>query len=229
MSKANDDRIEVTYWSDPLCIWAFVSHHRHEAIRDGYIDRVSIVERVVPVFGSVPRRFRDGSWSASGPAGRAEKTREIAASFGIEDVDGALWVDDPPASSWSPGMAVVAVRAMVRDGDGADPGQDSLYHLALRNAAFRENRNTARREVQLEVAESLGLSRAAMERRLDDGTAMAALWEDHRAREAHKVQGSPTYVCDGGREMLYGNVAEAVVRATFDALLDGRKSGGSAC
>lgn len=228
MADGSDDRIEVTYWSDPLCIWAFVSQHRHERVRADYADRVRIVERVVPVFGSIPRRFREGSWAEAGPQGRARKTREVAAKFGIEGVDGSLWVDDPPASSWSPGMAVVAVRAMAAEGEVPE-GNDALFHLALRDAAFVENRNTARREVQLEVAEALGIARAGLEARLDDGTAMAALWEDHHAREDQRVKGSPTYVCDDGREMLYGNVAEPVIRATLDALLEGRDGGGSAC
>lgn len=220
--------LSFVHWSDPLCIWAFVAQARHERVLLDYGERIRVRHRVVPVFGSIVQKFRSGSWAEAGHAGRAAKTREIAERFGISDVDGSMWESDPPSSSWSPGMAVMAVRGMVERGE-VSPDADRVYLEALRRAAFVDNRNTARRAVQLEVAESLDLDRGTIEADLDDGTALASLWEEHLDREADRVQGSPCYVFDGGREMLYGNVADTVIRATIDALLDGLEPGGSEC
>ena len=64
---------------------------------------------------------------------------------------------------------------------------------------------------------------------LDDGSALAALYEDHQDREAHHVQGSPTYVFDGGRTMIYGNFDERVLEAVVDAFVRGQAPGGSRC
>ena len=89
--------------------------------------------------------------------------------------------------------------------------------------------NIARRAAQLEVAEVTDVPRAALEARLDDGTAMAALYEDHLEREALKLQGSPTYVFDGGRAQLYGNFDAAILDATIAALEPGLEVGGSEC
>jgi predicted DsbA family dithiol-disulfide isomerase len=220
--------LPITYWTDPLCVWAFVSQAKHERLLADYAGRIEITSRIVPVFASIPHRFREGSWAEAGVAGRVEKTRATAEAFAIEGVDGRLWEIDPPASSWAVGLAVVAARLGARA--GRLPADAELrYHVALRNTAFHDNRNTARRSVQLEVAESLGLDRGVIEAALDDGSAMAELLEDHCRREHEQVKGSPTYVFDEGREMLYGNVPEAVIRATIDALLEGVMPGGSTC
>ena len=82
---------------------------------------------------------------------------------------------------------------------------------------------------RLEAAEALELPRADLEQRLDDGTALAALWEDHNERESLKIQGSPTYLFDGGRARLYGGFGYGILHATVDQLVHGHCPGGSDC
>ena len=83
--------------------------------------------------------------------------------------------------------------------------------------------------MQLEVAEGLGLPRGPIEQRLDDGSALAAVCEDHAEKERLRIQGSPTYVFDGGRAMLYGNFDYGILRSTVEELVRGAGPGGSAC
>lgn len=227
-TPAAPDRILFEYWSDPLCIWAFASEPRLQTLLAQKGACLTVEHRVVVVFGSVPWRFECGPWVKAGPAGRAHTTREVAARFGRDDVDGSVWVDDPPASSWAPGAAVKAAFAAEASGE-LPPGSGAGYQCALREAFFTRNVNIARRGAQLEVAESCGLAAAALERHLDDGSALAMVWEDQRQREEEKIQGSPTYVFDGGRALLYGNFAEGILHATVDELLEGLNPGGSAC
>jgi predicted DsbA family dithiol-disulfide isomerase len=216
------------YWSDPLCIWAFVSEQRLQRLLTDKGSCLDVQHRVVVVFGSVPWRFREGPWQQPGPAGRAEATRRIAERFGRDDVDGRVWLDDPPASSWSPGAAIKAAFAAEQAQELA-PGTANRFQSALREAFFVDNRNIARHRVQLEVAEATGLDTAALERCLEDGRALALLWEDQRLKEEQKIQGSPTYVFDGGRAQLYGNFAEGILRATVQELLEGMAPGSSHC
>ncbi len=219
-ASAERETIPFEYWSDPLCIWAFVSQPKLDRLLGEKRAALEVHYRVVVVFASVPWRFRDGPWKDVGPEGRATATREIAARFGHDDVDGNVWLEDPPASSWSAGAAVEAVRLAERVGE-APPESCAAYQVALRRALFVDNRNVARREVQLEAAESLDLDRAVIEARLDDGTALAQLAEDQRRKETQGIHGSPTYVFDDGRALLYGNFAEGILRATVDELLAG--------
>jgi predicted DsbA family dithiol-disulfide isomerase len=220
--------LSFEYWSDPLCIWAFVAQPKLDALLRDHGGELAVDHRLVPVFGSIPWRFREGSWAKAGPEGRREATARIAREFGHTTVTGAAWTDHAPASSWAPGVAIKAVFAMEHAG-AAPEGAGARYLTALRAAFFVDNRNTALRHEQLAVAEALELDRAPLEQRLDDGTALAALWEDDRERETKRIQGSPTYVFDGGRARLYGNFDEQVLRATVRTMLDGLQAGGSAC
>lgn len=225
---ASPRRLSFEYWSDPLCIWAYVAQPRLDRVLAHHGDSLDVRYHIVPVFGSLPWRFREGPWSAGGVAGRVAATARVAAQFGHDGITGAVWRDDCPASSWAPGIAIKSVFALEARGD-APEGSGAAYQWALRRAFFEDNRNVARRSVQFEVAEALSVSRSAIEALRDDGTGLALLWEDDQRRTETRIQGSPTYVFDGGRARLYGNFKERVLRSTIDELLDDLAGGASAC
>jgi predicted DsbA family dithiol-disulfide isomerase len=133
-----------------------------------------------------------------------------------------------PASSWAPAAAIKAVFALERSGEIAEES-GARFQRALRETFFVSEKDIARRDVQLSVAESFGLPRAPIEALLDDGTALAAVWEDYMEKERLKIQGSPTYVFDGGRAMLYGNFDYGMLRCTVQELARGIPAGCSAC
>ncbi|MCB9653601.1 MAG: DsbA family protein [Deltaproteobacteria bacterium] len=154
-------RLRFSYWSDPLCVWAFVAEPRLQALLTEYGDVVDIEYRVVPVFGSVPWRFAHGSWAAKGPSGRRDATRDIARRFGHDDVTGDVWVQDPPASSWAPCMAIKAAFALVEE---AIVSRDAAvcFQRRLRERFFLQNVNIARLPAQMEVAAECALPEAAL-------------------------------------------------------------------
>ncbi len=221
-------RIEFGYWSDPLCIWAFVAQEKLERVLAEFGEHLAVDYRVIPVFGSVPSRFASGPWRADGVPGRVTATRRIAAEHGHGEVSGRCWERDCPASSWSAGAAIRAVFAVERAGL-AEPGSGALFQVRLRERFFVDEQNVSRRAVQLGLAEELGIARAPVEELLDDGRALALLWDDFCEKERLKLQGSPTFVFDGGRAMLYGNFSFGVLRSTVEELLRGAETGGSAC
>lgn len=220
--------IPITYWTDPLCIWAFVAQPRLDSIESEFEARVAVQHRIVPIFGSLPWRFDEGPWSAGGVEARVAATARVAAQHGFEGVTGAVWRDDTPASSWAPSMAIKAAFALEAQG-GTEAGAAAAYQWALRRAFFEANVNIARRAAQLEVAEVVGLPRGPLEARLDDGSALAEVWRDHHDREASMIAGSPTWVFDGGRAKLYGNVDFGVLHATVEQLLLGDEVGCTHC
>ncbi len=224
----NGKRVEFSYWSDPLCIWALVAQPKLDRLLADLGQHLVADYRIVPVFGSVPWRFRHGPWKDEGVDGRVATTRRIAEEAGRTDITGECWRKAAPASSWAPAMAIKAVCALDSLGD-VPSGSGARYHRGLRERFFVGEEDVARREVQLRLAEEHGLPRAPIERRLDDGTALAALWEDHLEKERLKIQGSPTYVFDGGRAMLYGNFDYSILRSTALELVRGMSSGCSTC
>ncbi len=226
--KTPTQKLSFSYWSDPICIWAYLAQDKLDRVVADFGNHLAIETRIVPVFGSLAWRFSNGPWAAAGVDGRVEETRRLATELGHPEVSGECWKLSMPASSWAPGMAVKAVDALER-AELIEAGTSGRYLRRLREVFFVENRNIARREVMLAVAEELAIARSAVEQRLDDGSALAAVWEDNEAREQLKIQGSPTYLFDGGRARLYGNFSYGILHATIEELLKGIKPGGSEC
>lgn len=222
------DRLHFSYWTDPLCIWALVAQEKLDRLLSEWGPCLEIEYHVVPVFGSLPWRFSKGPWAAGGVAARVAATRKVAEQHGWNNVSGEVWARAMPASSWSPGAAIKAVCDLEQRGE-IPLGAAADYQWKLRLRFFVEERNVSLRSEQLALAEELGLPRGPIETRLDDGSALASLWEDHQERETQKIQGSPTYVFDGGRAQLYGNFAWGVLHATVDELLRGLEPGCSRC
>jgi predicted DsbA family dithiol-disulfide isomerase len=111
----------------------------------------------------------------------------------------------------------------------AAPGAAAAWLRESRIAFFVRNENIARRDVQEACAVQLGLPWAEVAASLDDGTAIARVWSSHEERQRLGIQGSPSWVMDGGRAVLYGNVNESVLQATIEALLRGQDAGASRC
>jgi predicted DsbA family dithiol-disulfide isomerase len=221
-------KLSFSHWTDPLCIWAFVAQEQLERLLAEHAQRLVVDSRIVPVFGSVAWRFMYGPWSSGGVEARVRATAQIALAHGHPEVDGSCWRGDCPSSSWAPAVAIKAVWALERAGH-AEPGMTDRYQHALRKRFFVESQNIAHRALQLEAAEALDIARAGIERRLDDGSALALVSEDLQEKERLKLQGSPTYVFDHGRAMLYGNFPYGVLHATVEELLRGLGPEGSAC
>ncbi len=212
-----------------MCVWAFVAQPKLEHVLTAHGDELDPRYHVVPVFTSFPQRFGPGgAWEKDGPRGRADKTRKLALEHGREDVTGTVWVDDCPSSSWPAGAAIKAVIAMEDAGLVAE-GRGGEYSQSLRDWFFVRNQNTARRSVQLAVAEELDIPRGPLEARIDDGSALSALLEDQERRASLGLLGSPSYVFDGGRAILYGNFSESILTATVEELVRGLHPGGSDC
>ncbi len=221
------DAIEFSYWSDPLCVWALVAQPKLDRVLAELGAHLAVDYRIVPVFGSVAWRFASGPWAKDGLEGRVAATRRIAESAGRSDVSGECW-RVMPASSWAPASAIKAVCAIEARGD-VPVGTAAEYQRVLRERFFVHEQDIARREVQLALAEAMKLPRRPIEMRLDDGSALAAVWEDHNEKERLRIQGSPTYVFDGGRAMLYGNFDYAILHSTVTELVRGLHPGSTAC
>ena len=128
-----------------------------------------------------------------------------------------------PGLLWPAGAAL----GRLRDGARGEILRRGGGLSARRRRFFVDGQNVTRRQVQLVLAGRR--PRASLERRLDDGSAIARLHEDHEKKERLRIQGSPTYVFDGGRAMFYGNFPLEVLIATVEKLVDGLDLGGSAC
>lgn len=220
--------LRCEYWLDPLCIWAFVGRDKLDRIREEYGDRLEVRLRIVPIFGSFEHRFTRGAWAKEGVAGRVEATARVAREHGHPEVSGEVWAKDTPSTSWAPSMAFKAAQEIERDGSVPE-GTAERYLRALQDRFFVDDVNIARRSIQLEVANDHGIDGEALGPCLDDGRALARLHEDALEKDRLGLRGSPSFVFDDGRTMLYGNFAYGVLRETIAQLLAGGDTGATAC
>ena len=100
MTERTKSRIPFSYWSDPLCIWAFVAQEKLDRVLSDLGEHLDVDYRLVPVFGSLSWRFSEGPWKKAGVEGRIEETRRIAHEHGHPKVSGECWRLDMPSSSW---------------------------------------------------------------------------------------------------------------------------------
>jgi len=212
--------IRIDYFSDLLCVWAYAAEARVAELKRNFGEQVEIHMRFCNVFGDTAWKIGQGWRDRGGYEGFARHVHEVAQRFGHIEVHPRLWLDCRPASSLGAHVFVKAVQ-LATAGQDEDPPRAAAERLAhaLRLAFFRDGRDIGRLGVLRDVARDCGVDPAAAEDRLADGRAYAALAADERDREAWRIEGSPTFVLNEGRQKLYGNLGYRVLEANIRELL----------
>ena len=216
--------VKVSYFSDVLCIWAYIAQARIDAIKDTFGEAVLLDQRFCSVFGNtllkIPTTWRDkGEY-----AGFNAHLRSVAQQFPHVGLHPDIWLTTRPPTSTSAHLFMTAVRQWQHDrqseasGESATPIFDKLL-WAFRCAFFRDCRDIARWDVQCELAEAQGVDISAIENRIHDGTAHASLASDYQDADKMRIEGSPSFVLNEGRQKLYGNVGFRIIEANIQELL----------
>ena len=89
----------------------------------------------------------------------------------------------------------------------------------VRLAFFRDGRDVSRFGELWEIAAELELPAMAMKEQFDSGRALAAASRDAELQTEHRIDGSPTYLLNQGRQKLYGNVGYKIIEANVEEVL----------
>lgn len=212
------DVVEIKYFSDILCVWAYVSQARIDAIKEKFGDGVRIEHRFCSVFGDTARKI-DTAWKDKGGyEGFNAHLRQVASKFPHIEVHPEIWRKTRPASSASPHLFLKAVQQGDKDATSR-PNTFEPMMWAFRRAFFKDCRDIARWDVQCEIAESLGADIGAIEARIRSGVAFAGLAADYQDADKMRIEGSPSLVLNEGRQKLYGNVGFRLIEANVQGLL----------
>ena len=219
--------VRIAYFSDVLCVWAYVGQARLDELRRKLGDRIELIYRQIQVFGDVPDKMARSWGHRGGPEAYRDHVLQVAAGFPHVQVHPEIWTRNVPKSSLPAHMLLKAAQVLVDEGacpagpidtfDGMTVLEQTAWQI--RRAFFEELVDVGQRGALLEIAENAGLPRQELEAALDDGRAAAALWGDQARREHHQVQGSPTFVLNQGRQKLFGNVGYRVIAANIEELL----------
>ena len=147
----------------------------------------------------------------------------MAEQFPHIQVHPEIWLKTRPATSASAHLFMKAVQQWHHG--AAEENRHSSARVfgqilgAFRTAFFRDCRDIARWDVQCQIAEALGVDLAAIERCIHSGTAFASLAADYQDAAKMRIEGSPSFVLNEGRQKLYGNVGFHLIEANIQELL----------
>lgn len=204
--------VGITYFSDILCVWAYVAQQRIDELQRRYGADIVIETRFCSVFGDTAAKIGTGWADRGGYEGFNRHLKEVATRFPELELHPGLWLDARPATSLSAHVFLKAVEL-------ADESRLDDAALALRRAFFHDGRDIAQWDVQCDVARSLGIDLDPITRAVHSGEAFARVAADYQEAERLHILGSPSYVLNEGRQKLYGNVGYLVLEANVKELL----------
>jgi predicted DsbA family dithiol-disulfide isomerase len=215
--------VKITYFSDILCIWAYLSQARIDAVNEKFADGVRIEQRFCSVFGDTAQKI-PSTWKIQGGyEGFNAHLREVAQRFPHIEVHPDIWLKTRPASSASAHLFLKALQQCEHDSGApnnpAVPTACDRVTWALRQAFFRDCRDIARWDTQCEIAEALGADIGAIERCIHSGIAFARLAADDQDADKMRIEGSPSFVLNEGRQKFYGNIGFHLMDANIQELL----------
>lgn len=212
------NKVPITYFSDALCIWAYISEARIQAVRTTFAEAIDLEIRFCSVFGSTASKIRK-TWGQDDGYERFNRhLLEVAARFPELKVAPTVWLATRPASSMAAHVYLKAVQlAEAAEHCPARSAENMIK--SVRRAFFEHARDISCRAELRKIADQLALPSRVIEAIIDDGRAFAALSSDYQDADSLGVEGSPTFVFNDGRQKLYGNVGFHIIEANIRELI----------
>jgi predicted DsbA family dithiol-disulfide isomerase len=212
--------IRIFYFSDVLCIWAYIAQIRLDELKTTFQDKIEIEPHFVSVFGNAREKLENRWRDRGGLTGYGDHVQEVAKKFDHIALHPKIWTQNTPSSSMSCHLFLQAIHLL--EMKGIVPKSEKVFEKAIwafREAFFVRLANISHRQVQFEIAEQLGLPIAALQEQIDSGEAYAQLSQDFELIKEHNVSVSPTLIFNEGRQRLNGNVGYRVIEANIRELL----------
>ena len=204
--------VVIDYYSDILCVWAWIAQRRIDELNEKLQSKIVIQHHYVDVFGDVATKI-DNQWKDKGGySGFADHVKKSAAAFDDAPVNEKLWNELRPTTSANAHLVLKAIEIAY--------GIESSIHAALqfRKAFYIDALDISNMNVLMVLAEQHKFDIQNISKHIKDGSAMAALMKDYQISKLLSLKGSPSFILDGGRQTLYGNVGYRVLLANIEEL-----------
>lgn len=178
-------RLEMLYFTDPYCSWCWSTEPMIKKMQVVYGPQIHIRYVMGGLVEDIAN-FRDTLNDISRLEQIGPHWSQVSQISGMP-IDPNLWRDiqDPHFSTWPACIAYHAARVQ-----GERAGE--LYLRRLREAALTERKIISHRQVQLGLAQEVGLNIPLFTDALDSGKAEQAFQRDLRDSRANKATGFPT-------------------------------------
>ncbi len=213
--------IIIVNYTDPVCVWCWAT----EPVFRAFETRYPNVE-IRYVMGGMVESMQDFADPANHIDGDAADVNgqvmqhwlesQAIHRMPIEPKGFALF--SPEHDSTYP-QNIACKAALI-----ADPGKAHKYLRLMRVASIAQARQTARRDVQVDIAREAGIDVQVFEKALDDGSALAAFRADLGLVQSGGISAFPTFLVKSAQArevMMRGFNRRLDFERVFDNLLGG--------
>lgn len=204
----------IDYYSDILCVWAWIAQRRIEELRQEWGERIELRHHYLDVFGDTATKMSQQWQDRGGYNGFGQHVIESAAPYENAVVNSEIWRDVRPATSANAHLILKAVQL------ACSPEESVAFALSLRRGFFIDNMDIGLLSVLMSLADGAGLEADRLNNYIENGQAMAALLKDYQAAQKLALKGSPVWVMNSGRQTLFGNVGFRILNANIREILD---------
>lgn len=205
--------LTIDYYTDILCVWAWIAQRRIDELNKKLQGRIEIQHYYMDIFGDVPGKVRTQWADKGGYGGFTEHVTQAVSNFEDAPVSSKVWGDVRPKTSANAHLMLKAVEIAC--------GKEASIKMALkfREAFFVSALDIGDLQLLYDLVQASGLDLEGVRSCVCSGSAMAALMHDYQTAQSQRIKGSPSYVIDGGRQILYGNVGYRVLLANIEEVL----------
>ena len=218
--------IHVSYFSDLLCVWAYVAQARLNKLKETFKEDIEITPFHVTLFGDTQMRIAEGWKDRGGYVGFGKHVQDVCKQFPHLEVNSNIWKTCQPKTSGTSHLFLKAIQCyeadMTREQvEVKDPNcLVKEVEWAMRLAFFRDGRDISDREVLYDIASQFKIKKENILRYLTSGQAMARFCSEMSMKESLMLSGSPTYILNENRQKLFGNVSYNIIHANVAELLN---------
>jgi predicted DsbA family dithiol-disulfide isomerase len=220
--------IHINYYSDILCIWAYVSQIRIAELESEFKDRIDINYVYFSIFGDAQTKLKTRWQEKGGMQAYNQHVLDIAKDFPHIEVNPDIWLKNSPTSSLPAHLYLASVRYL--ENNQVLPAR-SVHDLRLKfqSAFFRLTSDLSKGSVLDDIVVSNGMPLNDIKECITSGHAYAQLAHDQHQATQHQIKSSPTMVFNHDRQSLAGNVGYKIIAANVRELLERPTKGLSWC
>jgi predicted DsbA family dithiol-disulfide isomerase len=223
MSELSPKPLTIDYYTDILCVWAWIAQRRIEELEAQWGGQIQLAHHCVNVFADTEEKMARQWGDRGGFEGFAEHVQVAASAYETAPVHPDLWRKVRPTTSATAHLALKAAEIT------HSAAASIRLAAAIRHGFFVDARDISQLEVLMAIAATEQLDTDAMSETLISGRAMAALLSDYSASDAQGIKGSPSWVMNDGRQILYGNLGYRILHANVEELLNHPEQEASWC
>lgn len=216
--------VKIAYFSDILCVWAYIAQVRIDELKLKFAERIEIIPQHITLFGNTEERIGQGWKDKGGFDGFNQHVYHVCEKFPHLALNPNIWKNCRPKGSGTAHLFLKAVHLfeLEQNNPNTDIEQYLLFkkiEWAIRLAFFKDARDVSDINVLFDIASEFSVSKAALTKYLDNGTAVALFCSEMALKETYKLDGSPTYLINENRQKLFGNVGYKILEANISELI----------